>query len=152
MNFELSSRSLGRLEGVEEPLVQVVKQAILTTSVDFGVICGLRTVEEQEALFDKGASQTLKSKHLEGKAVDLMAYLDGRGSWELNIYDEVADAMKYAARELGVKIRWGAAWSVYSLGDYDGTSEAAMLEYIDLRRSQDKRPFIDAPHFELMDS
>tara|TARA_B100001059_G_scaffold235819_1_gene282968 strand:- start:2297 stop:2755 length:459 start_codon:yes stop_codon:yes gene_type:complete len=152
MDFELSSRSLGRLEGVEEPLVQVVKQAIMTTSVDFGVICGLRTVEEQQALFDKGASQTMKSKHLEGKAVDLMAYLDGRGTWELNVYDEVADAMKYAARELGVKIRWGAAWSVHSLGDYDGTSEAAMLEYIDLRRSQDKRPFIDAPHFELMDS
>ena len=48
----------------------------------------------------------MKSKHLEGNAVDLMAYLDGRGTWELNVYDEVADAMKQAARELEVKIRW----------------------------------------------
>jgi hypothetical protein len=27
--------------------------------------------------------------------------------------------------------------------------EEAMNAYVDLRRSQGKRPFIDAPHFEL---
>ena len=150
MDFELSERSLSRLEGVQEPLVQVVKQAITTTKVDFGVICGMRTEAEQKVLFDKGASKTMKSKHLEGKAVDLMAYIDGRGTWELNVYDEIADAMKAAAKLHDVKIRWGAAWTVYSLGDYDGTSEDAMMEYIDIRRAEGKRPFIDAPHFELV--
>lgn len=150
MDFQLSERSLSRLEGVQEPLVQVVKQAITTTTVDFGVICGMRTEAEQKVLFDKGASKTMKSKHLEGKAVDLMAYIDGRGTWELNVYDEIADAMKAAAKLHDVKIRWGAAWTVYSLGDYDGTSEDAMMEYIDIRRAEGKRPFIDAPHFELV--
>ena len=29
--------------------------------------------------------------------------------------------------------------------------EDAMNAYIDLRRSQGRRPFIDGPHFELMD-
>ena len=127
--FELSERSLGKLEGVNNNLVLVVKEAITLTKVDFGVICGMRTQEEQEALVAKGASQTMKSKHLEGNAVDLMAYLDGRGTWELNVYDEVADAMKQAARELEVTIRWGGAWTVHSLGDYNGcllyTSDAA---------------------------
>ena len=150
MDFQLSERSLSRLEGVQEPLVQVVKQAITTTTVDFGVICGMRTEAEQKVLFDKGASKTMKSKHLEGKAVDLMAYIDGRGTWELNVYDEIADAMKAAAKLHDVKIRWGAAWTVHSLGDYDGTSEDAMMEYIDIRRAEGKRPFIDAPHFELV--
>ena len=150
MDFQLSERSLSRLEGVQEPLVQVVKQAITTTKVDFGVICGMRTEAEQKVLFDKGASKTMKSKHLEGKAVDLMAYIDGRGTWELNVYDEIADAMKYAAKLHNVKICWGAAWTVHSLGDYDGTSEDAMMEYIDIRRAEGKRPFIDAPHFELV--
>ena len=28
--------------------------------------------------------------------------------------------------------------------------EDAMNEYVDLRRSQGRRPFIDAPHFEMM--
>jgi hypothetical protein len=36
------------------------------------------------------------------------------------------------------------------LGAYDGTAEHAMCSYIDTRRSQARRPFIDAPHFELM--
>jgi hypothetical protein len=26
-----------------------------------------------------------------------------------------------------------------------------MNEYVDLRRSQGRRPFIDAPHFEIME-
>jgi hypothetical protein len=32
---------------------------------------------------------------------------------------------------------------------YDGTMEDAMNGYVDLRRSQGKRPFIDGPHFEI---
>ena len=28
-----------------------------------------------------------------------MAYIDGRGTWELNVYDEIADAKKYAAEQ-----------------------------------------------------
>jgi len=150
MTYKLSRRSLDNLEGVDEALVAVVKMAIMTSKVDFGVIQGLRTIEQQKELVAKGASQTMKSKHLEGRAVDLMAYINGRGSWELNVYDEVADAMKEAADMLGVKIRWGAAWHIDDIAAYDGTMEEAMNEYIDLRRSQGKRPFIDAPHFELM--
>lgn len=120
------------------------------TEVDFGVIQGLRTLEEQIALVAKGASKTMKSKHLEGNAVDLMAYINGRGSWELNVYDEIADAMKTAAIKLDVGVRWGAAWSVSDIRDWDGTMEEAMLSYVDLRRSQGRRPFIDGPHFELI--
>src|SRR6056300_1394927 len=149
MAFKLSQRSLDKLDGVEEDLVRVVKRAIEITEVDFGVIQGLRTVEEQEALVAKGASQTMKSKHLEGLAVDLMAYVGGKGSWELSVYDEVADAMKQAAEELDVQIRWGAAWHIDDIRDHEGTMEEAMNAYIDLRRSQGKRPFIDGPHFEI---
>ena len=68
----------------------------------------MRTVEEQEALVAKGASKTMKSKHLEGKAVDLMAYIDGRASWELNLYDEIADAMKEASKETEVRFTLGS--------------------------------------------
>ena len=131
-------------------MVRVVSRAIELTEVDFGVIQGLRTLEEQEALVAKGASQTMKSKHLDGLAVDLMAYVGGRGVWELNVYDEVADAMKAAAIEEGVAVRWGAAWHINDIREWDGSMEDAMNAYVDLRRSQGRRPFIDAPHFELM--
>jgi len=99
---------------------------------------------------ESGASQTMKSKHLEGRAVDLMAYIGGRGSWELNVYDEIADAMKEAAVKVDVAVRWGAAWTVTDIREWEGTMEDAMNSYIDTRRSQGRRPFIDAPHFELM--
>lgn len=149
MPFNLSQKSLDRLKGVDDDMVRVVKKAIELTKVDFGVICGLRTVEEQEELVAKGASQTMKSKHIDGLAVDLMAYLGGRASWELNLYDDIADAMKEAAKLENVGVRWGAAWQIDNMADWDGTMEEAMNAYIDLRRSQGRRPFIDGPHFEL---
>ena len=124
-------------------------KAITLTKIDFGVICGLRTQEEQEELVAKGASKTMKSRHLTGDAVDLMCYIGSRGSWELNLYDDVADAMKKAAQDEGVGIRWGAAWQIPDIREWDGTMEEAMTAYIDLRRSEGRRPFIDAPHFEL---
>ena len=150
MAYKLSKRSLARLEGVDERMIRVVKTAITFSTIDFGVIQGLRTIEEQRELVAKGASQTMKSKHLDGLAVDLMAYVGSRGSWELSLYDNIADAMKLAAIEEDVAIRWGAAWQIPDIREWDGTMQDAMDNYIDLRRSQGRRPFIDAPHFELM--
>ena len=150
MAYKLSTRSQERLMGVEPELKEVVYEAIKVTKIDFGVIEGLRTEEKQKQLVESGASQTMKSKHLEGRAVDLMAYVGGRGSWELNVYDEIADAMKEAAIKVDVAVRWGAAWTVTDIREWKGTMEEAMNSYIDTRRGQGRRPFIDAPHFELM--
>ena len=149
MTFRLGKRSIQKLEGVEQDLVDVVVKAIQRTKVDFGCIYGLRTEAEQAKLYAAGKSQTMKSKHLDGRAVDLMAYWEGQPSWELNLYDDIADAMKTAAKELGTSVRWGAAWHIDSITDWDGPMEDAMMSYIDLRRSQGRRPFIDGPHFEL---
>jgi len=38
---------------------------------------------------------------------------------------------------------------VDSIGEWEGSAENAMNSYIDIRRSQSRRPFIDAPHFEV---
>ena len=133
--LKLSKRSMTKLEGVQPKLVAVVQRAIEITNVDFGVIQGLRTVEEQRELVAKGASQTMKSKHITGEAVDVMAYIGSSGSWEMTLYDDIADAFKLAAIEEDVQIRWGAAWQVTDLREWDGTMQDAMDEYIDLRRS-----------------
>jgi len=150
MSFKLSSRSEGRLKGINPQLIEVVKTAITLTKVDFGVTCGMRTVEEQEKLVASGASQTMKSKHLEGRAVDLVAYIGPNVTWSLNKYDEIADAMAAAAKQKGVALKWGAAWTVGNIAEWDGSMEDAMNTYVDVRRSQGRRPFIDAPHFEMM--
>jgi len=39
---------------------------------------------------------------------------------------------------------------VPNIAQFQGTMEDAMNEYIDTRRTQGRRPFIDGPHFELM--
>tara|TARA_R100000995_G_scaffold57892_1_gene28881 strand:+ start:84 stop:539 length:456 start_codon:yes stop_codon:yes gene_type:complete len=150
MSFKLSQRSLDRLKGVHPDLIYCVKDAIKLSKIDFGVICGMRTEAEQRELVDKGASQTMSSKHLTGHAVDLMAYVGSRGSWELNLYDDIADAMAQAGKTHGVPIKWGAAWSIGNISQWNSSMEGAMNSYIDLRRSEGRRPFIDGPHFELI--
>ena len=155
MSFNLSKRSLGKLEGVRPDMVETVKLAIKLTRVDFGVTCGLRTVEEQKKLVATGRSQTMNSKHIPqsdeySHAVDVLAYIDGDVCWELNVYDEICDAMAAAAKETGASIKWGAAWSEGDIRTYKGTAEDAMKAYIKLRTDQNRRPFIDGPHFELM--
>jgi len=150
MTYKLGKSSKAKLEGVDERMIAIVRYAINVTKQDFSVICGLRTMDEQRALVAKGASQTMKSKHIGGNAVDLMAYVDG-GRWELNLYDEIADAMAEGARAISTPVKWGAAWSVGDIREWDGTMEEAMNAYVDLRRSQGRRPFIDAPHFEIME-
>ena len=154
MAFKLSGRSLNKLEGVHPVLVDTVKRAIEVSSVDFGVIYGVRSLAEQKKLYEAKRSQTMKSKHLVqddgySHAVDLMAYDGSDPSWDIVMYDDIADAMKAAALETGAKICWGAAWQIDDIAKWDGTMEQAMNAYIDLRRSQSRRPFIDGPHFQL---
>ena len=154
MAFKLSGRSLNKLEGVHPTMVDTVKRAIELSKVDFGVIYGVRSLAEQKKLYEAKRSQTMKSKHLVQEdgyshAVDLMAYDGSDPSWDIVMYDDIADAMKAAALETGAKICWGAAWQIDDIAKWDGTMEQAMNAYIDLRRSQSRRPFIDGPHFQL---
>lgn len=150
MTFKLSARSLRNLQGVNVALVEVVKRAIEITTVDFAVTEGLRSIERQKELLAKGATQTMQSKHITGKAVDLAAFIDNRISWEVTLYDEIATAMRQAAIEQSVSIRWGGAWNVPDIRYWAASMEDAMNYYVDSRRQVGKRPFIDAPHFELV--
>ena len=150
MTFKLSRRSRDNLIGVDPDLVAVVERAIQLTKVDFAVTEGVRTAARQRELFEKKATQTLESRHLKGEAVDLVAFLGGRRIREHNLYDDIADAMRLAALERNVGLRWGAAWNVPDIRHWNGTMEQAMHHYIDARRKLGQRPFIDAPHFELV--
>ena len=148
MSFKLSKRSLNNLQGVKPPLVAVVHRAIQITEVDFVVIEGVRALKRQQQLVDQGASQTLDSKHLTGDAVDLAAWL-GTIRWELPLYFKIAEAMKQAAIENCVALRWGGAWTVPDIRTYSDTMEHAHEAYLALRRSQGRKAFIDMPHWEL---
>ena len=152
--YKLSGRSLNKLEGVHPTMVDTVKRAIQLSKVDFGVIYGVRSLAEQKRLYEAKRSQTMKSNHLVQEdgyshAVDLMAYDGSDPSWDIVMYDDIADAMKAAAKETGAKIRWGAAWTIDNIADWERPMQDAMNNYIDIRRRSGRTPFIDGPHFEL---
>lgn len=149
MGYRLGKRSLSELNGVDNRLVDVVRLAIQYTEVDFSVHDGMRTVKEQEHLVEIGASHTMKSKHLIGQAVDLVPYINGKLRWEWEPIYKIATAVRRAARELGVDLKWGANWGV-NFTESDKHPRAVMDDYINYRRSKGLRPFCDGPHMELI--
>lgn len=146
-NFSLSKRSLANLNGVHPDLVKVVSTAISVSGVDFSVIEGVRTLARQQQLVASGAAQTLKSRHLTGHAVDLAPYVGGTIRWDWPLFPRIAEAVRVAAQEHDVEIVWGAAWE-WPMSQYQD-SEKASEDYVSLRRSQNRKPFVDGPHFEL---
>ena len=152
MAFNLSQKSLDRLNGVYERLQRVVKRAIQLTKQDFMVLEGVRTRQQCMTNYGKGRTiaqcvakgvpaqyanpraakvtwlnNPFASKHVSGKAVDLVPY---PVDWDdLKKFDTIAQAMLQAAKELGVPVRWGADW------DADGKPR--------------ERGESDSPHFEV---
>lgn len=118
MTFKLSKRSLDNLEGVHPALVTVIKRAIQITPIDFAVIDGLRTIEEQKKLFEAGATKTMNSRHLTGHAVDIAPFVNGRLRWDWPLYHKLAKAVKEAAAEDNIKIVWGGDWATFPDGPH----------------------------------
>ncbi len=110
MSYQLSEKSLGKLAGVHPDLVKVIKRAIEITPVDFTVIEGLRAKERQAYLVKKGASKTMRSRHLTGHAVDIAPIVNGKVSWVMKDYKPIVDAVKQAALELKIPMEHGYDW------------------------------------------
>ena len=118
MAFVLGARSQKAMIGVHPDLVRVVRRAIQVSEIDFTVTEGVRTMARQRELVAKGASRTLNSRHLTGHAVDLAALINGKVEWAWPLYGRLAGAMKYAAQEVGVPIRWGGDWTTFRDGPH----------------------------------
>jgi len=123
--MKLSDRSIERLSKVHPDLQLVVYRAVEIGDMDLMVIEGERTLEKQKAYKAKGASQTLKSRHVremnqcgEVCAVDLGVMIDGDLRWDWPLYHKLADLMKEAARVEGIPIEAGADWVKFKDGPH----------------------------------
>jgi len=150
--YHLGARSEKNLIGVLEPLVRVVRRAIVISQVDFGITEGRRARERQAALVASGASRTMDGRHLTGHAVDVAAYVGGTIKWDWPLYPLIAAAFRTAAIEEGVQIVWGGVWDRL-LNDITGdlNTEAAAYGHR-WRKANPNRvggPLFDGPHFEL---
>ncbi len=108
--YQLSEKSINKLAGVHPDLVKVIKRAIEITPVDFTVLEGLRTKERQAYLVKKGASKTMRSRHLTGHAVDIAPIVNGKVSWVMKDYKPIVDAVKQAALEFKIPMEHGYDW------------------------------------------
>ena len=128
MAYNLSRRSLSRLQGVDSLLIAIAVDAIKESPYDFGIprYGGLRSESEQHLLYNQQLSQrdgyNLKSYHQSGKAFDIYVIVDGKPSWDTKYYKPVADhIMKVAMDNYSVKLTWGGQW----------------------------KHFVDMPHFQI---
>lgn len=125
--FKFSQRSETNLKGVNPDLVKVIRRALELTTVDFIVIEGLRTQSRQKELVATGKSQTMNSRHLSGNAVDIIPV---KTTWKIEEFKPLLKAVKQAADELGIKLRFGINWK---------NDPSLPIE----------TKFIDSPHVEI---
>lgn len=88
-------------------------EAITNSPYDFGVTEGLRTKERQQQLFDQGKSKTLNSRHLSGKAVDVVIFLGSTITWDVKYYKILSEHIKAVAKLNDVPIVWGGDWESF---------------------------------------
>ena len=107
---EFSERSQQHLSEIHDDLYEVVFLARLMSKVPFEVTDGLRTIEEQRDYFNNGFSTTMNSKHLTGRAVDLVPI---PVRWDREAFEPIAEAMKKASDMLDIPIVWGGDWKTF---------------------------------------
>jgi len=105
----MDARSKKSLVGVHPDLVRVFERAYPRFRYPTCCIEGLRSIETQRKYFERGASETMNSRHLTGHAIDFAIYPDGfdkKPDWRGQLYRDAAKVLKQAASEEGVKVTW----------------------------------------------
>lgn len=124
----LNEKSQERLSEVHPDLQSVIYRAaelMDEDGVDFIVTEGARTIGKQKSLVEKGASKTLRSRHVPmmnecemACAVDLAVRIDGEVRWDFPLYTKLSETIKEAAHIEGVPIVWGGDWKSFKDGPH----------------------------------
>ena len=134
---KITGTSLLRLKSCRADLQELVHEA--SNIMDISVLCGHRTADQQDEMFNKGLSKLhypwSKHNRTPSDAVDIIPYFSKgkyRYDWKDTLaFGRMAGIMFALAHQKGIKLRWGGDW------DMDG-------------RSADET-FLDLPHFEVIE-
>lgn len=116
--MKLTARDESRMVGLHPDLIRVIRRAAATTTIPFAVIEGMRTLATQRQYVAKGASRTLRSRHLTGHAIDIAPMIGGKITWAWPVYHQLAPIVKAAAAAEGVPIEWGGDWRTFKDGPH----------------------------------
>jgi peptidoglycan L-alanyl-D-glutamate endopeptidase CwlK len=119
----LSQRDMQRLKGVRAELVdlaQVVSNIVPQTlpGAKLFITEGLRTVERQKQLVKAGASRTMNSEHLKGRAFDFGLMVNGKVRWDWPLFNQVGKIVESTAADLGIRVEWGGRWKKFPDGPH----------------------------------
>jgi peptidoglycan L-alanyl-D-glutamate endopeptidase CwlK len=135
MTFTFSHSSTTHLLTCHPDLQEVARAALLTSPVDFAVVCGHRNKFDQDKCCAEGKSNapwpTSKHNFTPSRAMDIVPIKAGKPAWDdIEAFRDVADAILTAGDRLGIRLRWGGTWT-------DDADDALAK-------------FRDAPHIEMV--
>lgn len=159
--FHFGTRSMNAISSVHHMLARVLHGALKRSTYDFGITEGLRTPTQQlQRYTDKasplngirkgdtvdGVKGTGMSMHQFRLALDVVAYVEGEYTYEMDYYVAIAEAVRLEAIRLGVRVVWGGCWDM-ALNDMDNV-RASMHRYQRKIIALGKVPFVDGCHFQ----
>lgn len=114
--LKLTARDKTRLKGVHPDLIKVLDKYLEIGTVPIIVIEGMRTLATQKKYLARGATTTLRSRHLTGHAIDIGPRDTPLSHWPP--YYKIAEDFKKAAKLVGVTIEWGGDWRKFKDGPH----------------------------------
>ena len=125
MEFDLSIRSLGLLEGMEPGLVTVVKLAASICNVKFRV--------------EKATLGYINE-------VLLLSSVDKASEYPL-FYVPIANAMKKAGKQHNMGVHWGGAWHIPDITTQVWSSEDMLWDYLDYSKTDPEGARVLVPSY-----
>lgn len=120
------SRQLDDLHPDFRPLAVELLARVVEARIAILIVDTLRTPEEHAANLAAGTSWTLRSKHLDGLAIDIVPFstyaLAGADKLQWDASDPVWQKLGALGEAIlidGKRLRWGGRWRVKDLGHFE---------------------------------
>ena len=119
------SRALNDLDELFRPLAIELLARLTEAKIPVLIVDTLRTQAEHEINLANGTSWTIRSKHLDGLAIDIVPYdeyrLNGPDKLQWNNDVPVWQVIGKIGKSLG--LRWGGDWQKKDMGHFEMVDE-----------------------------
>jgi peptidoglycan L-alanyl-D-glutamate endopeptidase CwlK len=110
--YVFSQRSINNLKETHPDLQKLAHCALEKTPTDFVIVDGWRSDAEHQKNLANGVSWIKRSRHQDGMAIDVAAYVDGKITYEVDYYVGIAGAFYFCSDLHDIPIIHGGEWRV----------------------------------------